>query len=452
MTRAARLRAPYIAVALFTALAGDVWRYTLGWAGWGVLVGLLVAAGIWMAVALRADLRRIPIPLALFAGLAAASTAWSAYPGATALGVLLLVAPVAIGSLIATTTSRAELLDLLAIVLRILMLGSLAFEAVVAIVVRQPVFPLWTDYPEGVPKAFMWSRALLLEGGRIQGLVGNSNLLGMLALLALIVLGIRLAVRRAGRGWDAAGLVAAAACLLLTRSSTVIVAALAVAVVLALVLLARRLGGRGRIALGVATGLGLVAAAGTGVALRETIAGLLGRSPDLTGRLDIWAAVVDLALQRPVLGWGWVGYWPPWVAPFDELAIIDGVRYLQAHDAWLDLWFQLGIGGVLAFGAVLVTAIARAVRLAVGPRGEAAAAPAAGAAPARPGALELLPLLVLAALAVQSIAESRILVEGGLLLLVILGVQLLPARPAGPDAAPASPAGSAGSAAGEACT
>ena len=77
----------------------------------------------------------------------------------------------------------------------------------------------------------------------------------------------------------------------------------------------------------------------------NALLGLFGKSDDLTGRLDIWNAVIGLAAQRPWFGWGWVGYWPPWVEPFDGLAVRNGVEYLQAHNAWLDVWLQLGIVG-----------------------------------------------------------------------------------------------------------
>ena len=59
------------------------------------------------------------------------------------------------------------------------------------------------------------------------------------------------------------------------------------------------------------------------------------------------------AQERPVQGWGWVSYWVPWVAPFDTLAFNNGVRQLHAHNAWLDVWMQLGILGLLAFAVVI---------------------------------------------------------------------------------------------------
>ncbi len=44
----------------------------------------------------------------------------------------------------------------------------------------------------------------------------------------------------------------------------------------------------------------------------------------------------------------------PWAAPFDNLAFRNGVRQLQAHNAWLDVWFQLGVIGVAIFAAFIV--------------------------------------------------------------------------------------------------
>ena len=79
--------------------------------------------------------------------------------------------------------------------------------------------------------------------------------------------------------------------------------------------------------------------------LWDPLLDLFGKSEDLTGRFDIWASVTGLAAQRPWFGWGWVGYWAPWVEPFDDLAVRKGVTYLQAHNAWLDVWLQLGIVG-----------------------------------------------------------------------------------------------------------
>jgi O-antigen ligase len=104
------------------------------------------------------------------------------------------------------------------------------------------------------------------------------------------------------------------------------------------------------------------------------------------------------------------------VKPFDGLATRNGVEYLQAHNAWLDVWLQLGIVGLVVFILLVLTTFGRAWFLAVDrPRSTIV-----DDQPYR--AVALLPLLLLGALIAQSFAESRILIEGGWALLVALSV------------------------------
>jgi O-antigen ligase len=286
---------------------------------------------------------------------------------------------------------------------------SLVFELVVAVFVRQKVLPFFVDYSDldKIPNAFYWSRDVLFEGGRIQGIVGNANILAMIALLALIAGAAKIV---AGRGSMASFLgwsVLAVAILALTRSTTVLLAGGAVAVVVLVAWFARRGTGPRRIATAIAlvAGTGLVAA--LAVVFRAPLLALAGRSEDLTNRLDIWAAVTDLAAQRPVAGWGWISYWAPWVAPFDDLAVIRGVTYLQAHNAWLDVFLQLGVIGLVVVGLFVLTTLLRSWVYAMdGPRGHA-----------------LVPLALLTAVLVQSLAESRLLIEIGWALLVIVSIR-----------------------------
>ena len=406
-------RVALAAFTLFTVLSGDVWRYSITWFGWGLVVLAIVVGWISVAVRHRLDLRRMPIALGTLVGLMVVSITWSYYPAATALGIVATVATVLVGTVMAHTMRLDQLLRGLGMALRCILGLSLLFEFIVAAVIQRPVLPLWVSYDEPVPKPFYWSRGLLFEGGRIQGIPGNANLLAFAALLAVIVFAIQLAERRVGAaaGWGWLG--AAVLTLGLTRSSTVLVAGLAALVAVAVLLLARRFGTRGQLTLYGVTCLAVVGGIGLALALRDTLLNLIGRSDDLTGRLDIWAAVIELAEQRPVLGWGWVSYWPPWVAPFDELVIINGVRYLQAHNAWLDVLLQLGWVGLVVFAILIITTSLRVLSWSVD-------APLSGdtATPA----LRLLPAVLLTVLVVHSLAESRLLVEAGLVLLVYLAV------------------------------
>jgi len=409
-----------LAVLSFAVLAaGDFWRYLLSWWGWGALALLVLALSIVELVRHRVDPRRLPIWLLLFLGFAALSISWSAYPGASALGVVSTLATVCVGAFLATCLNWEEVLETLSDTLRWILGLSLFFELIVAALVQHPVLPFWVDYSDldRIPAAFYWSRDLLFAGGRIQGIVGNANLLGMLALVALIVFLVRVIARKGSPVWGWAWIVVAVAVLALTRSSTVIVAAVAVLLVAVFLEFVRRTSGRARtvvFASGIAIALlGVIAA----ILARAPLLGLLGKSGDLTNRLDIWERVGELAMQRPVAGWGWVSYWAPWVEPFDDLVVIKGVTYLQAHNAWLDVFLQLGAIGVALFALLVVGALVRSW-------GMAAELTRIRYAPSdlrRPE--NIAPLLLLVALLVQSLAESRLLIELGFALLVVIAVK-----------------------------
>jgi exopolysaccharide production protein ExoQ len=468
----------FATVVLFTVLAGQFWRNLLDWWGFGAIALLIVVGSVVGLVRLKPDWawRRFPKSLVAFLLIATVSLAWSFYPGASAIGIVLLWATTLGGLFIALALTWAELLRALSVALRWVLGLSLLFELVVGLFIRHAVLPFWVDYGTAhVPQAFYWSRGLLLHGGPIEGIVASRNLLGFVALLGAIVFAVELAAgtvrrgrgtawlvlallmlaltrsatvtlavvvvvvvalfalwaRRAGpdgrlpvylaagtvrRGRGTAWLVLALLMLALTRSATVTLAVVVVVVVTLFALWARRAGPDGRLPVYLAAGASVAAAVAALVAWAPQLFTLLGKSEDLTGRFDIWRSVTELAGQRPVQGWGWVSYWAPWVEPFKGLAVRKGVVYLQAHNAWLDVWLQLGVIGLIAFGALALSTLWRSWFLAVDrPR-------RAVADTERHAASALLPLLLLAALLAQSLAESRLLIEYGWLLLVVLAV------------------------------
>lgn len=404
---------------LAVMLGGQALRNLAGWWGWGVVVAALLA---WVVVVLvRAGVvprwSRTPKALVAFLALAVLSLLWTAYPGASAIGVTAQLATTLGGVVLALTLSTGAFVTALGRALRIVTGASLVFELVVAVVVRAPVLPFVIDLPAGrIPDAFYWSQAALFTGEPIQGVVGNRNLLGFVALLGLVIVLIELAARSVRRSIGLAWVVLFAATLLLTRSSTVLLCAVAVAAAAVFALWARRRGEAGRRPVYLTAAATAVVVTGGAIAGWGALLGLLGKSDDATGRLDIWRSVWALAAERPGLGWGWVSYWAPWAAPFDTLAERKGVLYLQAHDAWLDVWFQLGLVGLVLFTALTVSTLWRSWFRAVD-------RPRRSAATVLPySAVSLAPLLVIVALLAQALFESRILIEGGWLLLVALAV------------------------------
>jgi O-antigen ligase len=405
---------------LFTLIAGDFWRNLISWGGWIALaLALGVVSVVWLIRRRPAfGWRIIPKTLVLFLAYATASIAWSDYPGASVLGVLAQLATTTAAVFLALCLDWKQLLRALGSALRWVIGLSLLFELIVAVIIRHPIIPLWVDYGSGkLPQAFYWSRDLLFHGGQIQGIVGNSNLLAMAALLAGIVFGIQLFDGTVRRIPGAVWLALAAASFLLSRSSTVIVAVLVTAAALGFALWTRRIRQERRwLVYSSAVALLVVAVLGVLFFWNEIVK-LFGKSDDLTGRLTIWKEVTALAVERRAFGWGWVSYWAPWVKPFKDLAIRNKVEYLQAHNAWLDVWFQLGIVGLIIFILLVFSTLRRSWFLAVD-------RPRTGLDDNQPfTALTLLPLLLMAALLAQSLAESRMLVEGGWTLLVALAIK-----------------------------
>ena len=396
----------FATLAFLVLFGGDVLRNGTGWWGWGAACVAMVVAAVVLVVRHPPRVRTLPRLLVLFLLFAVVSIAWSQYPAGSAIGIVLTLMT-SVGALAVTVVaSWPTIVTALGRALRIHVVASLLFEVVVGLVVRRPVCPVYLDCTDR-PAAWFWSRDVLLEGGRIQGLQGNSNILAIIALLALIVTAVQAADRSIGRGTAVVGLVTSLLALVLTRSATVAVVAVAVGLVLLLVVATRRRepGRRGPV-FGVAA-LVVLAAVTVVVLARGPLLALLGKSGDLTGRTDIWSAVYDLGVQHPVVGWGWVSYWFPFVEPFTDLAERNGVVYLQAHDAYLDVWFQLGWIGVALFGLTIVGVVLRSWWWAVDRRmlSRGVAAPWS--------ALDLLPLLLVTALLVHGLTESRLIVEWG---------------------------------------
>ncbi|MFZ4893252.1 O-antigen ligase family protein [Plantibacter sp. Mn2098] len=429
---------------MFAAFAGTFWMnlFTI----WGYTVVAVITGGAALAcliVARPTIIRsRLPKSLIAYGALAVLSLVWSAYPlgsAATLVGAALCTI---LGVFVATCFDWPEIIRIIANALKWVLALSILFELVVSVFVRHPVLPFFVDFGDKKPPLLAyWSRDLLFEGGRIQGIQGNANLLAIITAFAIVVFALQLAARSAGRKATIFWLALAVVEFLLSFSTTILLAVVVAAVVLVAALLIRRAptpSARTPIYLGF---VGVIAVAvAVGAVFHSQLLALLGKSPDLTGRLDIWSTVWGLVVQRPVFGWGFSSPWTPWQPPFDDLVIRRGVVQLQAHNAWLDVWLQLGIIGLVLFAAVILSILTRTWFLAVD-------RPRIDHNDQRPyTALSLAPLLIATVLVVQSLAESRILTESGWVLVVLLalGTKQSPGWPvpvgaASSDPAPATP-------------
>lgn len=423
----------YAAFVLFSGLAYSWWYNLLGAIGAAILIALVVAGSlaIWIPRVARRGFawQRLPWAALGYVALAGASTAWSDWPGATVATWVVLVAFTLQGVIIADMLSWREIVRALEAALRWIIGGSIAIEVWVAVILHHPIMPNFFPVDGDPDPHWYWVRGNLFDswlvGERIQGIVGNSNLLGMLAVIAIIVFAARLrlavierlpAERIVARSlW----LLAAVWILMRAGSATSIVAgALAVAVLCAALLMRRESSPSGRTRIYVLCTL--VAAGGAAIAVfgYNRIVALLGRDGGLTGRSEIWDQVIDRARDRPAFGHGFSSPWVPWDPAFDGWIIDHGITVFEAHNMWLDVFLQLGAAGILVIAIVYGSAVWRAWFHAVDrPRG-------VGVETLPFSPLSLVPLLILWALLAQGIAESNPIMLWGWMLVVLFTSKL----------------------------
>jgi O-antigen ligase len=198
----------------------------------------------------------------------------------------------------------------------------------------------------------------------------------------------------------------ASICLVLTRSPVIVVVALAVAVAALVLYFLRRAPAAGRWMLQ----LGFSAAALFTVimlwATREQVFGLLRAGAELNVRTSLWDEMIQLMPLHPLEGWGWAGIWPS-STPYGWLEFTTGRDYSSGLNAYLDVYFQVGLVGALAFVALVGLAFVRSWLLASNKR----------------SLVYVWPALVLVVLIVTSLAESTVLVEYGWFLLLVCSVR-----------------------------
>lgn len=399
-------------IGIYIISAGDSVRYSVGFFAWGTIcVALAILVGVlFFRSSPRATLSRVPFTLYGLLGFMLLSTLWSFYPAFTLLGYLgTLVATVFALFLVANYSWR-DLLALFARVFWVILAASFAFELYAALVVHGPIAPIFKNYttPNPPSGAYYWTQGWLLKGSRIQGIVGNANLLAYVAMLGFIMFAIRLAIKSGHRVTNITGLLMATAAFALTRSAGIGFAMACAAAVALVALIAEGHDRETRhryyrlawTASGIAAFFVLV--------YRSQLFVLIGKSPDMTGRLDIWKAVLGLIGQRPIQGWGWISYWMPGVKPYEGLIVRDNVTYYQAHNSYLDVWLQLGAVGFLLFVGMLALTFVKVWRLAV----------------RHTSALYLWPVLVFVALLAQNLTESRMIVELGWVLVLIFAIKV----------------------------
>ena len=137
---------------------------------------------------------------------------------------------------------------------------------------------------------------------------------------------------------------------------------------------------------------GLVGLATMVTVAPEVLLELIGKDKTLTGRTDIWDALLLSIKEKPWLGYGYGVYWMDQLGPsyYVRLQLQWGIP--TAHNGWIETWLSVGFVGVAAFVLLFIwTAILAFQRI------------------SRGGAETYWVILVLATYFIFSVSESSIL-------------------------------------------
>ena len=394
---------------MFILLAGDGVRYLVGWYGYAALavVALIASAVFIIRNPDKSMLRRFPLPLATLLGWMALSVLWSNYPLVSLGAFGLQLATTLVAVFFALQFDWRQLLNIFANTIRLLLVLSLALELIAAF--TGPIKPPFANFEGDTPPApaYWWVQGNLFQSDRIQGFVGNANLIAFVAVLGLVVFFVEYLVSARKQTLAIASMVSAAAFIALARSASMWAALVIVLIASVVAMIAEGKSRPKRHSIYRGTlwaslfGLFLVAV------YWVDITDFLGKSQDASGRFFIWQSVWALAEQRWLLGWGWISHWIPGVAPYEGLIVIDNVPHFHAHNAFLDVWLQLGVIGLGIFVWLLWTTFVRVWKVAV----------------VHTNPLYLWPLFAFMVIATQALTESRLLIENGWILLVLLALK-----------------------------
>lgn len=383
--------------ALAVTLGGHLVRSLIGWPGYiAILVGLCVlACGILVSRRELIEWRGVlPLTILGFVTWCGASVVWSDAQWMSLAGWLFQASIALLGITIALCRDLIQIVRAAGAVFRAVLGLSLGLEVLSGVLIDTPI-------------TFLGIAGNLAIGGPIQGIFGTRNLLGLVAVLALVTHIIELRTRSVPRGIGIASVVLAAACLFFSGSPVTFVVAIVILAATSALYAVRRTPAERRPMLQSALlALVLVTLAAT-YAGRSRVVELLNAGGEFQVRYRLWLSTWRAVEANPIEGWGWVGLWRGTIPPFAGINWSVGRQHSSALNAYLDVAVQAGVVGLALFGALCAFALVRSWLLASNRRTVTYAWPA----------------LILVALLVTGLAESFPIVEAGWLLLVICAVK-----------------------------
>ncbi|MDF2559680.1 MAG: lipid core--O-antigen ligase [Microbacterium sp.] len=355
---------------------------------------VLGAAILWVRRDELSPLRIAPSSLFAFLGWALVSMVWTTDRSDTLFGWMSLFGYAFLAITIGHIRDTLQTVRAIGDTLRVLLALSLGVEILSGILLDLPL-------------TFLSIQGNLAAGGPVQGLFGSRNMLGFVAVIALITFVIEWRTQSVNAPLAVVSIGLAGSLAFLSASPTVLVLAVAVGIVtLALTIVRHTAPARRNLVqwmLGILVALALTIA----FALRHQIIALLDAGSDFSMRASLWNTILDFVALKPIQGWGWFGDWARGEYPFTYINFQLDDHHQSALNAFFDVLLQLGaaglvlfllLGGVALIRSWLVASVRRSVVYAWTP-------------------------IILVTLAVDSMFESFTLVGPGWFMLVLCALR-----------------------------
>lgn len=361
-----------------------------------IVAGLCVFA-VGMLAARRREIslvRLVPTTLVLFVGWALASVFWSSDTTRSFWGWVSLAGVALLAVTIGHVRDTLQTVRALGDVMRALLSISLGLEILSGILLDTPL-------------RFLGIQGNIAQLGPVQGVFGTRNLLGFVAVLALITFLVEYRTQSVLPGVSLYSVILGGVLAVLSDSPTVVVLAAAVGVAAGVLAVVRHASPQRRTALQWTFGGVLVVGLIAAYIARHPIIAWLGAGSDFSTRATLWANLLVYVRIKPVQGWGWFGPWTPNELPFFAINFQAGQTHASALNAYFDVLLQLGSVGLVLFLALAGIAFVRAWLV----------------ASERRSIVYAWTPLILVALLVDSMFESFMLSGLGWLLLVLCAVR-----------------------------
>lgn len=278
-------------------------------------------------------------------GLMIVSVAWSAYPWDSIRGATQLL----LANLIATALFLES-----PTTLGLARLRSMAACFVVLSALFSAAFPHLATIAGGYGDVYK---------GALRGILSDKNPFGnaLSSCMVVLVLTARIGPGSWFRSPYVACIVAGLVMLVLSQSATSMIAFLIPALLFAVnrIVLAQTPNAGLRLLL-VAIGTLLAGfVAFVGPILLAEASGTVGRDATLTGRTEIWELTWNAALQRPLLGHGYLSFWQDYIGENGMLARLGMWEVAEAHNGFIEVLLSAGFVGLTLVMVVLLYLLVR---------------------------------------------------------------------------------------------